>query len=103
MIHANKTPEKPRCQAPTAPPPCRVRLAATSPTKTTSAEVLHNSAAEPCLFSTFPPNEYAVDRLNTKCLCGNQIYGAFVLNRSVDHHAIDALSLIHISEPTRPY
>ena len=25
VIHANSTPEKPRCQAPTAPPPCRVR------------------------------------------------------------------------------
>mmetsp|Transcript_27079 Transcript_27079/g.82099 ORF Transcript_27079/g.82099 Transcript_27079/m.82099 type:complete len:227 (+) Transcript_27079:203-883(+) len=67
-IHANSTPEKPRCQAPTAPPACRVRLAATSPTNTTSAAVLHKSAAEPCLRSKAPPNEYAVDRLNTKCV-----------------------------------
>ena len=46
----------------------RVRPAATSPTNTTSAEVLHNSAAEPCRRSKAPPSEYAVDRLNTKCV-----------------------------------
>jgi hypothetical protein len=68
QIHANSTPENPKCQAPTAPPPCRVRLAATSPTNTRSAKVLSNRAAEPCRRSKAPPSEYAVDRLNTKCV-----------------------------------
>ena len=35
---------------------------------------------------------FAVDHdvVDADDLCGNQIYGVFVLNRSVDHHAIDA-------------
>ena len=32
----------------------------------------------------------ALPQLGDEYLCGNQIFGAFVLNRRVDHHAIDA-------------
>ena len=37
-----------------------------------------------------PPSQPSRALLHSLHLCGNQIYGAFVLNRRVDLHAIDA-------------
>jgi len=38
-----------------------------------------------------PPSQPSRALLHSLHLCGNQIYGAFVLNRRVDLHAIDAM------------
>ena len=53
-----------------------------------AADARRERALRAVVLARVPPSHF--DRTLRVDLCGNQIYGAFVLNRRVDLHAIDA-------------